>query len=265
MGDMKVGQIINLTSGQLRESTLERLNRILGSSRGTTKEALVAEAVRAQRDQDAQVCRDYARKQREDDPLAATVDQTDPSGAGHRVSADLDGEDRAMNDEDCALAQKVLEQAWLWEGPVDGYVCGECDGRTFDDHDLHAHHDPPSCPVRLLYLAMQDREHICDAITEAADAGLDPNGTLDYVRESLKGQGMNFLPPIVVGWRSWPVVACAWCGEDQNANDNFGTWNTLEHLARCQPFLASEAGYNWSATEEGQRFIAKANTGGETK
>ncbi|MFH1603065.1 MAG: hypothetical protein ABIH03_04080 [Pseudomonadota bacterium] len=92
-----------------------------------------------------------------------------------------------MTDEDHALALEVLAQAWIWEGPVDGYMCGECDGRTFDDHNLHAHHDPPSCPVRLLYLAMQDRERVYDAITETVDAELDPDGTLDYVRESLKG------------------------------------------------------------------------------
>lgn len=61
---------------------------------------------------------------------------------------------------------------------------------------------------------------------------------------------MNFLPPIQVGWRSWPVVPCAWCGEDQNANDNFGTWDAREHLARCSPYLASEEGHAWQRSDD---------------
>lgn len=66
---------------------------------------------------------------------------------------------------------------------------------------------------------------------------------------------MNLLPPITVSSRTWPVVACAWCGDDLNANDNLGSWDVRSHFAKCEPFLASEPGYNWRATAEGKRFI----------
>jgi hypothetical protein len=71
---------------------------------------------------------------------------------------------------------------------------------------------------------------------------------------------MNILPPIQPqhDGRLWPVVCCAWCGDDLNANDNLGSWDVRQHFAECALFLASEPGYNWQATDEGKRFIAGA-------
>lgn len=62
---------------------------------------------------------------------------------------------------------------------------------------------------------------------------------------------MNILPPFQTSNRPWPVILCAWCGEDLNANDNLGMWDVQrDHFASCQPYLASEEGHIWKANIE---------------
>lgn len=69
---------------------------------------------------------------------------------------------------------------------------------------------------------------------------------------------MNILPAFQSGHRSWPVVCCAWCGEDLNANNNLGLWDVRQHFAACALFLISEAGRYWAYTEEGKQWRSRA-------
>lgn len=69
---------------------------------------------------------------------------------------------------------------------------------------------------------------------------------------------MNILPAIERPWRAWPIVACAHCGDDLNANDNFGSWDMRQHFAECQLFLSSEVGHHWRASDEGRLWIQRA-------
>jgi len=67
---------------------------------------------------------------------------------------------------------------------------------------------------------------------------------------------MNILPPFSREGCAWPHICCAHCGDNLNVNDNFGDWDVRRHLATCQPYLASEAGHQWSQTDEGQKWLA---------
>lgn len=70
---------------------------------------------------------------------------------------------------------------------------------------------------------------------------------------------MNILPPHERHVGGWPIILCAWCGYDLNANATLGVgYDAREHFSECQLFLTSQEGYIWSTTTEGKMFLGRA-------